>query len=299
MRKCVRSFSQLILTAAVSAGCMAAQHWTGSEHVFGTVLGRTITFRSASRPAAEARLSSLRGGQPVAASDEAEVSRAQAQLECGTITAQIRDAVLARLKQSQGISVTDADVTEEAKAELAHMDFQAAAAKQQALNTTMSEALSRVYDRGEDPDAVFASLVSAKGYSKATWQSYLAQGKAAPFRQYLSQASAPFPKPSDTTLRSGARSTLERRKLDEAIDRDLAAHDPDFKAYLSEMQASQAAHPDHQSFTIKADHYRYIKAKRDNWWKAQYSQVDILVTDKEEAGRCDVSVLGLRVHYGN
>jgi hypothetical protein len=290
---------RIFLASPLWVGCVAAQQWSGSEHVFGTFLGRTITYRNASRPAAEAAATALRGGQPGVPPDEAEVAQAQARLECGTITGQIRDAVLALLIQEKGISVSEAELDEQARARSLGAEFQAAAERQQALNAAMAEGLSLVYDHGENPDTVYESSQAVRGYSRATWESYLAQGKSASFRVYLSQAAGRVPKPPDTALRAGLRPALEVEKLDRAIDRDLAANDQLFETYVAEMEASKAAHPDGHSFTMSTDHYRYVRAKREAWWKARYSDLDVTVSDREEAGRCDIAALGLRVHSEN
>lgn len=298
MRPSERSAIQLIAVVLFASGS-SAQQWSGSEHVFGSLLGETITYRSPSRLAAEASLATTGGGQPPAVPDEAALAGAQERIECAIITAQIRAAVLSELVRREDISVSDAEVEEEKRTGLQPIQLEAAAEKQQAVDLAMSEALSLVYDHGESPDAVFGSLLAAKGYSSAMWQSYLIQGKDPSFRNRLSQAAAFPPRVSDRASTDGARLTLEHRKLDDAVDRNLAADDPQFKAYLGEMQASQAAHADHRAFTMKAAHYRYMKAKRDAWWKARYAEIDLSVRDKEKADRCGIAALGMQLHYEN
>jgi hypothetical protein len=164
------------------------------------------------------------------------------------------------------------------------------------LDRLIGEALLLVYDHGEDPDKVFGSSLAARGVSKAAWQSYSVQGKSKTFRQYLLQSAAIGPPmPSSTALRTELRPVVERRILDEVIDRKISSEDPRFKAFLDEMHSSQALHQGGRSFTMNAKHYRYVKAKREEWWKARYSDVDVVVSDKEEGNSCKIGRLGVRL----
>jgi hypothetical protein len=232
---------------------------------------------------------------PSMVGDKQKVDQTQQEISCARLRGVLSTAVLSEQVRRLGVSVSDTEADEEWQAELKRIDLEAEAARARRTTAGIAEALSRVYDRGENPENVFAAVVAPLGYSKGTWQVYLTQGGSEEFRNSIARRQLITVETIAVARRSGLRHRLELRKLAAAVDDELTNTDSVFGTYVAEMRNSQLAHPDHDSFTMDGYHYRYIKAGRQTWWQARYIEANGTLNDSSLAARCAVGDLGAEI----
>jgi hypothetical protein len=152
-------------------------------------------------------------------------------------------------------------------------------------------------DRGEDPKQVYEQMVKPHGIDEMEWNIYLknrtTEAGRAQIRMELSmtdEAWAKFKVRMAESLTYAAKS----RKLDEAVDQQIASTDPTFRQYFYEEQ-ERGNDPDPRRQWMPAQHKEYLDQTRDRWWRARVSQVRVVLSDASLGSTCALGELGIHV----
>jgi hypothetical protein len=87
------------------------------------------------------------------------------------------------------------------------------------------------------------------------------------------------------------------RKLDDSVDAQIAAGDPQFRTYLNEyhQRGTWVTPVEYQSDMPQAD-AAYLKQKRSEFWQSRYAQQQVTLNDPALADQCQLgSTLGVKI----
>src|SRR5579883_586299 len=222
---------------------------------------------------------------------ENEIQSLQAQQACEDLKGQIEAAAIRRQMARFGIAASKEEVDVLSEAYWSEHKPQEEAQKYNNGRHALSQALARVYEKGEDPEAVYRSWAVPAGISRSAWESELELGRSTEYRTKL--AGANFT--AEGFIKGVADSNtklVERRKLDEAVDRELAAQDPMFARYLDTVERNtQVISPfESRSASLPPEAVNYVRAKRAEWWKARYAETKVVLNNPALASRCGSSL---------
>ncbi len=225
------------------------------------------------------------GRDPETADDEREMISEQQQMECRDFRQHFYDTIQADEIKKRGISVSDEELDERAREMMKGREPEAEAARLRDLSAARVAALREVYERGADPEQTYARYLAGRGVTESEWRGDLATGRTSEARALIERG----------TLVTGAmlraptrnlRGQMEVEKMDAAIDRELANGDPVFARFLAESQ---------RKGSMSVDHIEYLTAKRREWWKARYGELNVVVVDRQLADRCRLAALGIHI----
>lgn len=204
---------------------------------FGTLDGLPIIARIPSREVAVVffRAREFRG--PAGSADEQVIDSMQKQRECGAITSEMTGMVAASQRRRFAIQVTDAEALDASRDYWRSHDAGDLATTYRRRNITVMNGLKRVYEEGADLNVIYKDPVASAGITPAAWQAYLEWGRTPERRDQLERfngLNGDALKAETANIRA-FRPFLERKKLDAAIDLELAAGDPVFKMKLDEQ----------------------------------------------------------------
>jgi hypothetical protein len=161
----------------------------------------------------------------------------------------------------------------------------------------------RSLDQGQDPDKVYQAQIAPLGQPKNVWEANLVQWRDPESRAKLAKTAATFTKLTAADMNKGmAKATqelLEKQKLDDAVDTQLAAEDPQFRTYLDEWRKGFVRPTPFEwkgPSNMEASHLNYLKAKRDEFWRARYAEQQVTLNDPTLADQCNLgTTLGAKV----
>lgn len=150
-----------------------------------------------------------------------------------------------------------------------------------------AEALARVYEKGENPEAVYQSWAVPARIPRASWESDLELGRSAEFRAKLA-ATQVTTEGFVKGMGRGSAQLVEQKKLDKAVDHELAAQDPMFARYLDTVERNtQEISPfESRSASLPSEAVNYVRAKRAEWWKTRSAETKVVLNDPALASRC-------------
>ncbi len=232
--------------------------------------------------------------QATTAADKQEVATLATQRKCDVIKLQVAHDAREQAKQEFAIAISPQEIEQANKEWEATHDPAAELQKQRQFFTTLNFAASEI-DQGQNPDTVYQSLLAPMGVTKNEWEADLVQWREHPeSRTHLAQTAATFSKwtPQDVKqqMSKGTQKFLEQRKLDEAVDAQLAAQDPRFRAALAEEQKSTVRRGAFAgSSRVSQAAFDYLKQKRNEFWQARYAQQQVTFNDPILAEQCQLS----------
>jgi hypothetical protein len=81
---------------------------------------------------------------------------------------------------------------------------------------------------------------------------------------------------------------VENQKLNAAIDQEIAQKEPDFRAYLDELQASTR-----EKRGMPLPHLDYVRSRRAEWWAALYGSMPVTLNTPAAWDKCSLADLGV------
>jgi len=225
---------------------------------------------------------------------EQEIQEAMARQQCDDLRGQIMAAEVKFQKARFGISASAEEGAALSKIYWNLHDPEAEASKIRADARVLGAALAQVYDQGRSAEPIYRDLIAPTGMPQAIWQSNLELGRNAEFRAKLGRVAA------NTTAQAVMKGTdktnvalVERRRLDDAVDRELTAQDPEFGRYLDVLhRTTRVINPfESQGSGMPPDQMIYIQRKRAEWWQARYAETKVVVNDPTLRDRCRLDAL--------
>ncbi len=262
--------------------------------IIGTIDGEPLRDRSVDRTVAIAAFRSRHLRAPEGPADQAEVDAFLLRDRCLNVTSAISGAARAAQVRRFRISWTPAEA-EALRAEFLRSHNPAAEVKKQQDDTAvLVVALTEVYEHGMDPAQAYEKYMARRAYPQQSWQAMLEVERTPEARAKLTkQANIPLNTVQGPSL-SSFGGMLERQRLDDAVDRTIAATDATFRAYLDEeSRAIISKSPlETRSSGIRSPHMNYLQAKRIEWWQAREAEVKFVINDPALAKQCGIGVDG-------
>jgi hypothetical protein len=275
---------QTVIAFVISGGIALAQ-----TPQIGSVNGKPVFAPND----AETIFAARHGKSATTVEDKQEVAALAAQRNCDVIKVQVAHDAREQAKQEFAIAVSPQELEQANSEYIATHDPAAELQKQRQLFTTLNLAASEV-DQGQNPDSVYQSLLAPIGVTKNVWEADLVQWREHPeSRTHLAQTAATFsewtPQDVKQQMSSATRQLLERKKLEEAVDAQLAAQDPTFRTYLAEEQKDTVRHGAFaRSAVVPHTASTYLDQKRKEFWQARYAQQRITINDPNLAQQCQL-----------
>jgi hypothetical protein len=142
------------------------------------------------------------------------------------------------------------------------------------------EALTKVYDKGEDADQVYNELLKDSDLSPESWKQALTYYKSDTRRESLKRQLDQQNLGWDMPLPHFKRDVIEK-EMNKVIDKQLIQADPIF-AYFKKILPDYYISWDlfgKEYKDEKVDALVYIRNSRDAWWRSIYQQSDIIIID--------------------
>jgi len=283
----------LVMFASAISQIAAAQG--AGEVVVGSVDGTPLLAAPISTETARAIFAFRNQRRPDGASDDQVIAQYQQEFACSRLKTAITQAAIDKEIRRYGIGVSDAEAEEAWREQLSHVDVDAMARNTREDAAVVLSALSAVYDSGQDPDSVFRDYLATHGVDRRAWDVYLEQGRDKEWRtQFALRTSV-----TSTSIASALETmkpVVAQQKLDAAIDQELSTQDSYFRTYLNESRVSEVKRPDGTvGLLMAAEPLQYLRDKRDQWWKARYAQLRVVLNDPAAAQACRLDSLGLLI----
>jgi hypothetical protein len=205
-------------------------------------------------------------------------------LQCVKLKQLIRIAAFDRLKQQFHVIVTQKDLEE-------IRNSTPLVRRNQTFQSAILDAISAVYDKHEDPDAVYHKELAAWPIGKNYWMAYLYDASTPEGRQE-------FEEPYRHALRSfrlvseapppleGFRNAAEAMKLLQFMDQQLASTDPTFQSYLQECNKTKKQEGSLITCSQGRDHFEYLAKKHNEYWKNAEAKVNVYLSDPRLGKTC-------------
>lgn len=297
------STARAIVVIAVGGFVLNLGHTTAQDKgpqpaPIGTVDGRPLAPQiSRSSAVARFRLRNLRA--PSGPADEQQVANLLAQATCDYIKGQIQSAAITAQERRFAISVSTAEGEALWRQYWTLHDAEAEAKTARDNATAYVMALTQVYDNGMDPQEAYQRFVRPQGIPENVWQANLELGRTPEGRAKLGALGSV----TADALRKSASGVqaqvglLEKQRLDDAVDQEIASTDPTFRAYVDELHRNTTK-PTPFSSTTKMqplDQKKYIDTKRAEWWASRYAEVNLVLYDASIATQCGLASMGVKI----
>jgi TonB family protein len=137
-------------------------------------------------------------------------------------------------------------------------------------------------DRGQNAHQVYVQMMEPKGINEHEWELYLLQGRTPEGRAIFTKQLSMTP---DVMAKGAAKMDLTygamSQKLDDTIDQQIAAKDPQFRTYLDHFNYALSHHSG-----LPLAEQRYVENQRAQWWKARESKVSVVLNDQKLITTC-------------
>lgn len=292
----------MLTVCGTTAGRAYAQSGAAPVEI-GRVAGTPITEPATTESTYVAGFWRTHGKLPDAR-DKAEYERTKQVTRCGLIQSQVTRAARDAEIQRRGIAVSDEDVSVLSKYYWSQHDAEAELAKYQAQNTAMADAMVRIYDGGQDAETVYTQAIAPLRVPKAAWQVNLARwtvadGRAATIRA-AATARAMTVGDYRQSLDAANRRYLEQKRLDDAVDNEIAANDVQFRSYLDEWRRNSVEVNPYETRTraVPAAHLAYLQQARAEWWRTRTNEIGVSFTSAESVASCQLEPAGISIGHG-
>jgi hypothetical protein len=284
---------------ALAALPLVGQSDSSAPTVSGTINGKSIPDRvfNASRKLAIDKFVLMHQREPNGVADEQEIDADMRSTECGGLKGAVTMAAREVEKQQLGIVITQQDLRA-ARDASPPRDRMAEMAALQGRAKAILAAISAVSDQGQASGQVYEKMLKDQ-IPKNLWTVYVHDAKTSKGRRSLNETFAKHlavtPEGVTKVEVSMApwKPIAENRKLEEAVDQQIAANDPVFRTYLKEFQASLEK-SNFKYYSVPTDHKQYMDQKRAEFWKAQASKLDVYLSDPSLAASCGLGDIGVR-----
>jgi hypothetical protein len=225
-----------------------------------------------------------------APTDEIEIQAAMTRRQCEDLRGQIMAAVVHTEKERFGIAVSAAEGAALSKVYWELHDPESEAAKRRSNAQALEAALVQVYEQGKAAEFVYQQSVASSGMPRAVWESNLELGRNADFRANLKKTANISAQAVMKSTDKANVALIERRKLDQAVDNELAIQDSEFGKYVDLLHRStHEMNPfESQMSAVPSAQLKYILRKRAEWWQNRYSETKVVINDPLLRQRCQL-----------
>jgi hypothetical protein len=190
-----------------------------------------------------------------------------------------------------GVVVTAQDLAEERKR------TQRLDPKKMREHAAAAVAAFAALDKGEDSKQVYEQMVKPHGIDEYEWNAYLMNRKTeagrAKIRMELNMTDEAFAK-LNFSFTESLTNAARYRKLDDAVDEQIASTDSTFRQYLYEWR-EKAKDPDLGRRWMPLDHKEYLDHARAKWWKDRLRQAKVALKDPSLVQRCALGEMGVQI----
>ena len=201
---------------------------------------------------------------------------------CNDLNGVIRDQARDDAARAFGITISPEDIAKE-KTMVEPVDPVSESARIREHAALLLSALAAV-SRGQDQRQVYGAMLQPKGVPEGEWDTQLKRGRANLERE-LTMTPDAVAKGVATAIEHMAR----YRKLDSAVDQEIATRDPQFRTALGHWTASERVEPNgrvgHGIQQVEKD---YLEAQRAAWWRSRESKLTVTLNDPTLAARCNL-----------
>jgi hypothetical protein len=289
---------RIILVMSIAAAALAAD---GPQ--IGTINGQPIFGKNPQRTIDS--FISKHGKPPASSADQQELASIAAQDNCNIVRDKVSQVAEAGLKTRYAIAVSPEEVAVSKQYWQTH-DPNAELQQSQTQYTTWSQAATDLYEKNQGPEAVYQAVIkpfdSSRGVpeqaSRLAYQANLVRWRDPAVRAKLASSAVHWNKTTVADRKKGQdradQLLLEKRKLEDAIDNQLAAQDPQFRSDLAQLRQTRAAQ--YNNPWLERPGSDYMKQKRGEFWQAHYAQQQVTLNDPKLADQCQLgSTLGVKV----
>ena len=140
-------------------------------------------------------------------------------------------------------------------------------------------------------------MVKPHGIDEYEWNAYLMNRKTeagrAKIRMELNMTDEAFAK-LNFSFTESLTNAARYRKLDDAVDEQIASTDSTFRQYLYEWR-EKAKDPDLGRRWMPLDHKEYLDHARAKWWKDRLRQAKVALKDPSLVQRCALGEMGVQI----
>jgi hypothetical protein len=227
--------------------------------------------------------------EPSTAADQQEIDAAVAQAQCSGVRATIVEAARAAQMTRLGVKATSEEIAVLKAAYLKEHDLEAEAKKYRDDAIALVAALAEVYEHGVDQGAAYRKYLAPRGYAASAWEGNLVAGKSAEWRSNYLRGGNVTAKMMADALDPAMAKTVERDKLNAAVDEEIASGDPTFRAYIrDEIRNTVKQGFERTTGRETVDEGNYVRLKRAQWWRAREAEVNLVMNDQGLSRRCGI-----------
>ena len=204
--------------------------------------------------------------------------------ECAQIKVAMRRTAEDNVIRDNGLTITPEDL-EKAKGMVQKPDYKAQSDFLIGRSRLAIAALSAV-DSGQDPLQVYTTLLQPKGVPPAEWDSYQRRWKTPSQRAAMEQMLSATPEVLAQRAAAYDWTPMARsQKLAAFVDGQLAAADPQFRAYLQHWNQSHSG-PDVE--------HQYLDTQREAFWRDRESKLNVVLNDPALHDKCGLAGIGVQ-----
>lgn len=235
---------------------------------------------------------------PSGSADNQEVASITAKQNCPIIQGAVRNAAREVAKHGLGIYASPDEIEQASNAYWAlNGDPKIEFTREQTRQLTRYQALTAVFDQHQDPEKVFQAMLAPIGESQIGWETDLKQlqWQWPQIRDSVAKEAAEV---ANWTLEgykktkdAASRKLLEDQKLDDGVDNELAAQDPQFRADLNEYRKNRKG-----NVWLKqgATTSSYMDQARQQFWQSRYAEQQVALNDPKLAQQCQLGSMSVK-----
>jgi hypothetical protein len=299
-----------LLAVAALALAVCAQRPSSSAKLSGTIDGRQIPDRvlQPNRYAAATRFIAANHRLPTADEEQTTIAADSQRQICGNLRsylgADAHEAEILRL----GIVPTKADIdtTVSAIVGVSEADVRQQYPRRHAYSAVLAAGFAAVLDNGKDPHVVYRQVIAPAGLNGITedgWLGLLYTARATQegrerlerdsqltMQNMMDEAKTRTAKSiAASTGPGGLSNATAANMVNKQVDQLIAAKDPAFRAYLAEYNPDARQHP------MNGDHFQYLQQRRNEYWRAVISKLNIRLSDPTLFTACKLADMGVTV----
>ena len=260
----------------------------------GTINGKPLL---GAKPSQALNTFTMKHGQPPATdTDRQELAAITTKNDCEAVNTAIKGAARDSEKARLGVYVSPDEVAEATKQYWAIHDPSQDMQKQRAHWIANSQAASAVFDQHQDPEKVYQTLLAPIGENHQAWEINLKRWSRPEARAALTKMAAAASNWNVETFKKGMQSSaqqmLERRKVDDAVDSQLAAQDSHYRTDLAEQKKGASGNIWQGREGPQSD---YLIQKRQQFWQSRYAEQQVKLNDPNLATQCQLDSIGVKV----
>jgi hypothetical protein len=203
-----------------------------------------------------------------------------------------------------GIVPTAADLDEAARhtSGVSEAEVTANYPKRHALSAALVAGFAAVLENGQDPHAVYLQTIQEPaGIPEDMWLNFLYTARTNPrgrkrlehdstltLQDMIRETKSKMALGAASKAPGGLSSVAAYYVVNRQVDQLIAANDPTFRTYLAEF-------PDQFQGHGNGDHLQYLQRKRNEYWKAVVTKLNVWLSDPSLFATCKLADLGVTV----